>query len=299
MKKIKNNIFWETLFLILMLPTLLQGQVLEVVPDEVEAAPKIERVAHIGSCYTGSSGLVTIPTPDFQDTKVAFTYKAGTWEQNINLANNKVELDKDEYLASLRLNLSPHVEFSVSQLKYERKTDPISPATQNLNYKEDATSFGMKYSAHHGAKDICIGFTFAPMTAQELNLADIEQIENLRNAYLTVSESINEKTSGYLHLASVFTKKQEIDFGNGIIQKINRKDILIGGLGLEYSFADYVSFFGEYKVGNYRDIFTKDSVRHRFHAGVRVGSKNIQAELTGMNLSEDNPTMVFGGTLAF
>jgi hypothetical protein len=273
--------------------------VLEVVPDEVEAAPKIERVAHIGSCYTGSSGLVTIPTPDFQDTKVAFTYKAGTWEQDINLANNKVELDKDEYLAGIRLNLSPHVELSVSQLNYERKTDPVTAKTQNLNYKEDATSFGMKYSAHHGAKDICLGFTFAPMSAQELNLADIEQIENLRNAYMTVSESINEQTSGYLHLASVFTKKQEIDFGKGIVQKVNRKDILIGGLGLEYSFANYFAVFGEYKVGNYRDIFTKDSVRHRFHAGIRLGSKNIQAELTGMNLSEDNPTMVFGGTLAF
>lgn len=297
--KIFNKKIITSFILILLSSISASGQVLEVVPDEVEAAPKIERVAHIGSCYTGSSGLVTIPTPDFQDTKVAFTYKAGTWEQDINLANNKVELDKDEYLAGIRLNLSPHVELSVSQLNYERKTDPVTAKTQNLNYKEDATSFGMKYSAHHGAKDICLGFTFAPMSAQELNLADIEQIENLRNAYMTVSESINEQTSGYLHLASVFTKKQEIDFGNGIVQKVNRKDILIGGLGLEYSFANYFAVFGEYKVGNYRDIFTKDSVRHRFHAGIRLGSKNIQAELTGMNLSEDNPTMVFGGTLAF
>ncbi|MGM0598266.1 MAG: hypothetical protein ACQETH_00495 [Candidatus Rifleibacteriota bacterium] len=294
--KTHNKKIITSFILILLSAMSVSGQVLEVVPDDIEAAPVVERNPHTGTCYTGSSGLVTIPTPDFQETKVAFTYKAGTYEQDLNISGVKTEVEKDEVLAGLRFNLSPHVELSVAQLAYERKSNP---STTGLNYEEDAVAFGMKYSAHHGSKDICLGFTFAPMSAQELNLADIEQIENLRNAYMTISESIDTNTSGYLHLASVFTKKQEIDFGNGVTQKVNRKDILIGALGLEYSFADYVSIFGEYKVGNYRDIFTKDSVRHRFHAGLRLGNKNIQAELTGMNLSEDNPTLVLGGTLAF
>ncbi len=121
----------------------------------------------------------------------------------------------------------------------------------------------------------------------------------MRNAYLTISEKVGENLNGFINLTSAFTKKQKIDFGNGVTQEINRKDMLIGALGLEYSLAQTASVFCEYKVGNYRDIFIKDSTRHRFHAGIRLGSGNIQAEVLGLNLSESRPTMVFGGTLAF
>ena len=282
------------LALIAFWPAISNAQVLEVVPDQMK--PVVERTAHAGSCYTGSSGLVTIPTPDFQKTKVAFSYKTGFREQYLNVNGTKTKLQKGENTASMRINLDDNLEFSVNHLKYERRT---KPKTLALNHIDDTVAFGMKYSAHHGDKDMCMGFTFAPMTAEELNQADIEQIENLRNAYLTISETVADNTTGYLNLTSAFTKKQEINFGNGLVQKVDRKDILIGGFGLEYSFAETASIFCEYKVGNYRDIFKENSARHRVNAGLRLGTENIQAEILGMNISEDNPTMVVGGSLAF
>lgn len=299
MKTIKKCITVGLLFALLT-PFTVFSQVLEVVPDEIK--PIVVKTPHTSSCYSGTSGLVTIPTPDFQETKIAVSYKSSNSKQDIFVYDKttatsvKTELEKDEYTAGLRFNLSPHVEFSVNQLKYERKSKPIA---SGLTYKEDSVAFGAKYSAHAGDKDMCMGFTFAPMSAEELNLADIEQIENLRNAYLTISEQISNNLGGFLNLTSVFTKKQKLDFGNGIVQEIDRKDILIGAFGLEYRLAEAASVFCEYKVGNYRDIFKKDSVRHRLHAGFRLGTQNIQAEILGMNLSEDNPIMVLGGTLAF
>jgi hypothetical protein len=147
--------------------------------------------------------------------------------------------------------------------------------------------------------DICLGFNFTPMSAEELNLADIEQIETLRNVYVTMSEKIGTNLNGYLGLSSAFTKKQQIDFGNGIVQKINRKDMLISSVGLEYNLSDAASIFGEAKFGNYRDIFKEDSVRHRIHAGIRFGVKNLQLEMMALNVTEDNPTTVFGGSIGF
>lgn len=146
-----------------------------------------------------------------------------------------------------------------------------------------------------------MGFNFAPMTAKEMNMADIEQIENLRNVYLTMAETITSNFTGYMNLSSVFTNNQKIDFGNGVIQKVNRKDILLGGIGLEYKIADSATVFGEAKFGNYRDFdyFKKDSVRHRINAGARVGSENAALELMGLNVTDGDPTFVIGGSLGF
>ncbi|EKD81049.1 MAG: hypothetical protein ACD_39C02008G0001 [uncultured bacterium] len=168
-----------------------------------------------------------------------------------------------------------------------------------LNFEEDHYSFGMKYSAPFEDKQMCMGFNFAPMSAEELNLADIEQIENLRNVYLTVSEKLTDKFTGHLNLTSAFTKKQKIDFGNGIIRELNRKDIFIGALGLDYQFGEYATLFGECRIGNYRDIFTDESVRYRLHAGMRFGSNAFQLEVMGLNLTEDLPVLVVGGSLGF
>ncbi|HNX78051.1 MAG TPA: hypothetical protein PKM56_20415, partial [Candidatus Rifleibacterium sp.] len=162
-------------------------------------------------------------------------------------------------------------------------------------------ALGMKYTARQNETDFCVGFNFAPMSAKELNLADIEQIENLRQVYLTMSEKIRPNFTGFLNLATVFTKNQEIDFGNGMVQKFNRKDIILGGLGLEYKIAGSASVFGEAKFGNYRDFdyFKNDSVRHRIHAGARVGSENAQLELIGLNVTDADPTFVIGGSVGF
>lgn len=274
---------------------LASAQVLEVSPEYIK--PSVIRKAHTGIAYNGSTGLVTIPTPDFQDEhSFGMGYKSGSFNQDIWIGGKKVDMDKDEQMASIHYNFKPNLEVSVVNMSYKRSSDPKLP---ELNYREDSTALGMKYSAHNGDKDICFGFTFAPMTASELNLADIEQIENMRNVYMTVSETVTDQLTGYMNLTSAFTKKQKITFANGITTEIDRKDILIGSLGLEYTAGSAASFFCEAKFGNYRDIFKEDSARHRINAGIRIGADSIQAEILGLNLSEANPTVCLGANVAY
>ncbi len=280
---------------LILLPLTSSAQILEVIPEDIK--PIVERPARTGMTYSGTTGLVTIPAPDFQEERrVGFTYKAGTYKQDIGVNGVPTKLEKDEFVAGFRAAIHPDLELSVLHMNYQRKSDP---KVAGLNFKEDSTALGMKYSTHVGEKDLCLGFNFAPMDANELNLADLEQIEKLRNVYMTVSETVASGVTGFLNVTSAFTKKQEIDFGNGTKQKIDRKDIIIGSLGLEYRFKEFATFFCEAKFGNYRDVFQKDSVRHRLHAGFRVGLKSFQAEVLGLNLSEDNPTLVLGGTVSF
>lgn len=287
------------------------GQVLEALPDtgvesfrtetiirttHSDEAGASDRAPHLGATLSGSSGLISIPTPDFQTRKAAFSYRKGYVKSSIFSNNKKINLEKDEFFASLRANIKPNLEVSASRLKYIRASNPT---INGLNFEKDHYGFGLKYSTHLAEHDMCIGFNFTPMTAEELNLADIEQIENLRNAYITMSEKIGENFFGYLGLSAAFTKKQTIDFGGGFVQKLNRKEMVIGSVGLEYQLGQSAAVFGEAKFGNYRDIFKQDSVRHRIHGGFRAGLDNFQLELMALNVTEKNPTMVFGGSLGF
>ncbi len=308
------QIYKKAIFLILglalSLPGSSFGQVLEALPDEglpvfsthvekeKEQAQEVEdgERTHLGGTFSGSAGLITIATPDFQERSAGFSYKKAYSKSNINMNNSKVNLEKDEFFASLRANIKPNLEVSVNRLKYIRAS---SPNVKGLNFEREHYGLGLKYSAKMSEHKFCMGFNFTPMTAEELNLADIEQIENLRNMYITMSEKISDNLDGYLNVTSAFTKNQKIDFGNGIVQTLNRKDIVISSVGLEYHLAKTATVFGEAKFGNYRDIFKNDSVRHRIHAGIRFGVQNFQLELVGLNLSEDNPTTVIGGSVGF
>jgi hypothetical protein len=291
------------LLALLWLPaTRADSQVLEAVPEVKrradaieEAVPAIEMNNMLGTTMSGTSGLVSIPAPDFAEKGVHVSYKCNTSESNI-FVNQNIDLEKDEEFLGIRAKINQHLEVSAGQLSYERKS---TPAVTGLNVDEEHYSFGMKYSAPFEDKQMCMGFTFTPMSAEELNLADIEQIENLRNIYLTVSEKINDNLTGYMNLTSAFTKKQTIDFGNGITRKMDRKDIFVGALGLDYQFGSYASFFGECRFGNYRDLFLDESVRYRLHAGMRFGSDAFQLEVMGLNLTEEEPVLVLGGNIGF
>ncbi|MBU1105637.1 MAG: hypothetical protein KKB51_03130 [Candidatus Riflebacteria bacterium] len=278
----------------------LPAQVLEKVPEtrgrDVVVEESVEQTGLRGMTMSGTSGLVTLPTPDFAEQGINIFYKSNDSKSSIVAGGTRVDLEKDEEFVGIRAKINKNLELSAGQLSYDRSSNPLMTG---LNFSKDHYSFGMKYSAPIDDKQMCMGFTFAPMSAEELNLADIEQIENLRNVYMTISEKIADKFTGYMSLNSAFTKKQEIDFGNGITRKINRKDILVGALGLDYQFGDYATFFSELRIGNYRDIFKDESVRYRLHAGMRFGNDAFQLEVMGLNLTEELPVLVIGGSLDF
>jgi len=289
----------------LLLPGLVTGQVLEALPDDentVKARHQVvseESGSISGTTLSGNTGLITIPIPARKKEKTAgASFKFNNVKNDLMVNGAKIKVEKDEYIYGVRYNARPNLEISLNNLRYERTSDP---AMAGLNSTRDHVSGGMKYTTNIDEKQFCMGFNFAPMSAKEMNMADIEQIESLRNVYFTMAESITSNFTGYMNLSSVFTNNQKIDFGNGVIQKVNRKDILLGGIGLEYKIADSASVFGEAKFGNYRDFdyFKKDSVRHRIHAGARVGSENAALELMGLNVTDGDPTFVIGGSLGF
>lgn len=294
---------------LLLLPGLVNGQVLEALPDShekpVDRSRKVvneEVVEHArvgGTTMSGNTGLITIPVPARKKEQTAgASIKFSNVTSDLGVNGTNVRIEKDEYIYGVRYNARPNLEISLSNLHYERSSNP---GLVGIDTKKDHVAAGMKYTTNIDEKEFCMGFNFAPMSAKEMNMADIEQIESLRNVYFTMAESITSNFTGYMNLSSVFTNNQKIDFGNGVIQKVNRKDILLGGIGLEYKIADSASVFGEAKFGNYRDFdyFKKDSVRHRIHAGARVGSENAALELMGLNVTDGDPTFVIGGSLGF
>lgn len=293
----------------LLIPGFANAQVLEALPDSHERSMdrngkvvKEEVVKHArvsGTTMSGNTGLVTIPIPARKKEHTAgasFKFNNTTGDLLVNGTNIRIE--KDEYVYGVRYNARPNLEISLSNLHYERSSNPV---LAGVDTDKDHVAAGMKYTTNIDEKEFCMGFNFAPMSAKEMNMADIEQIESLRNVYFTMAETITSNFTGYMNLSSVFTNNQKIDFGNGVIQKVNRKDILLGGIGLEYKIADSATVFGEAKFGNYRDFdyFKKDSVRHRIHAGARVGSENAALELMGLNVTDGDPTFVIGGSLGF
>lgn len=293
----------------LLVPGFANAQILEALPDSHERSMdrsnkvvKEEVAEHArvgGTTMSGNTGLVTIPIPARKKEHTAgasFKFNNTTGDLLVNGTN--VRIEKDEYVYGVRYNARPNLEISLSNLHYERSSNPV---LAGVDTDKDHVAAGMKYTTNIDEKEFCMGFNFAPMSAKEMNMADIEQIESLRNVYFTMAETITSNFTGYMNLSSVFTNNQKIDFGNGVIQKVNRKDILLGGIGLEYKIADSATVFGEAKFGNYRDFdyFKKDSVRHRIHAGARVGSENAALELMGLNVTDGDPTFVIGGSLGF
>ena len=295
----------------LFLPLMAEAQVLEAIPEDDDfsfadhrdeyrhetndALPEF----HLGTTMSGTSGLITIPTPDFNEkTSLSFFGKGSSSDYDMRVNGQKVTNTKDETVVGLRYNPKPEFEVSATNMHYKRRNNANIKAIEN---DDNVTSFGMKYTAGNDGKNYCFGFNFAPMSTEDMNNLDIEQLEAMRNIYCTISEEINDKLSGYVNIGTSFTKKQRIWLNNVDSIEIDKKNIVYGGIGVEYNIASSISLFGEFKVANYRDFeaYQDNPDRHRAHVGIRFGSENFQLECVGMNITGDDPNVVFGGAIGF
>ena len=246
-----------------------------------------------GVTLSGSSGLLTIPTPDFATRTRGLSFKQSETGSSIIYNGSVVNLNKDETSLTARAKIDPEVEISLVYLSYDRVSIP--QLTGSVNHY----GIGAKYSPADDARDICFGFNFVPMDSYESVLADIEQIESLRNVYVTAGEALTQNLNGYINLLSAFTGKQKIEFSDGTRRDVKRNDILTGSLGLSYRFRKFVSLFGEFKVGHYRDMISDDSVRYRIHGGIRLSTSNVQFECAGFNLTDNDPALSLGCSICF
>ncbi len=267
----------------------LTAQILTVDPDE--AGYVVDRAAHVGLTLAGTSGLITMPTPDIKKEGTwVVSYKGGVDKQNVTYGNTVYNIQKNEHYTALAYNLSDKLEFSLNHLDYSRCSDPV---VGGLNYPEEMTAYGLKYSTWHGKQDLCMGVNFAPMTSAQQNRADINQIEYMRNIYLTITEDIADDFRGYMNVKNAFTADQKVTYGNNQELIIPRTQLIISGLGFEGGRPDRVAVIGEVQWFNCRDIYTEYSIRHSFNAGLRGGNKYFQAEVFGLSLNQD-PRVVFG-----
>lgn len=289
-----------------LLPAMAEAQVLMSVPgkedirvetssEENEANPEY----HLGMTMTGSSGLITIPTPDYiKSKKIGITAKGSEFEGKFKYADGVIKYDKNERNYGIRYNPTPAIQISLSDTHYERTNKYHIKGVEGHG---DIIAAGLKCTASNDNINYCFGFTFAPMDADEMNAIDIEQLENNRNIYFTMSEKVSSHFNAYLNVGTSFTKKQEIQITDTEKIEFDTKNIVYGGIGAEYLLNENVSFFGEFKVANYRDFEAyKDSkTRHRAHIGARIGTEKAQVEVIGLNITGNNPTFVLGGNFGF
>ncbi|HOY66959.1 MAG TPA: hypothetical protein PLP29_08720 [Candidatus Ozemobacteraceae bacterium] len=289
--------------LALSFPVSLSAQILDSVPDyegqEIGASECDVRetdVARTGMCLSGTSGLMAVPTPDFQkDRKVLMSYKGGVSERTLATTAGDFDLEKNERWISAAYSVKPNLEISVNHLDYERSS---SPFLANLNYREDATGFGMKYSTHIASQDLCFGGVFAPMEASEINAADLVQIEYLRSVYLTMGESLTDTLKGYLNLKHCFTDDQTVNLPFGRKLEFDRKEFLVSAIALEYAPTKSFSLMLESQFMNYRDFFTDGGDRVSMNVGIRGGSDALQGEVMVLSLNDD-PDVRFGVNVGF
>lgn len=295
----------------LFLPLMADAQVLEAIPDSDDFSftnhsdtyPHESNDAlpeyHLGTTMGGTSGLITIPTPDYNEkTSFSISGKGSSLDYKMRVNGQKVTNTKDESVIGLRYYPKPEFELSATNLHYKRTNDRN---IKGLESEDNVTSFGMKYTAGNDGKNYCFGFNFAPMSSEDMNNLDIEQLENMRNIYFSFSEEINDRVSGYVNIGTSFTKKQTLWVNNQDSIEIDKKNIVYGGIGVEYRIASSMSLFGEFKVANYRDFeaYQDNPDRHRAHVGVRFGNDNFLLECVGMNITGDDPNLVFGGAIGF
>lgn len=296
---------------------LLNAQVLESVPDsellsyeeEVldgcepehprfyeECKNTIPGIWAIGSTMGGSSGLAVMPTPDFSEKGVKLGFKRGITKSEIKSAGTLIKHEKDEKIANIRAKATDKLEVSLNNITYERSFEPAAAASR---VKEEIYALGMKYSERlDDGTEYCVGFNYAPMSADEINVSDVEQIENMRSVYITFSDMISNKLAAYGEAACAVTKDQKLNLGS-MIRKIERSELITGAVGLDWRFGEHADFFSEIRISNYRDLYREDKERYRLHAGFRFGFEGVSAEVIGLNLTEDDPILMVGGSIGF
>jgi hypothetical protein len=278
----------------LLFGTVAQAQVLDVDPDTM--GKPVEREAHTGLALTGSTGLVTMPTPDFKkDHPVAISSRSGISRQDSTIGTSRYRISKFENYSGLSYFLKENLELSLNHLYYKRSSKAY---LKGLDQRESNTGFGMKYSTKHGKQDLCFGISYTPMSAEDVAKADLSQIENLRNVYMTITEDLAPDLRGYLHAKACSTRDQKIDMGNGNFVRLSRKDFLASAVGLEYAKTSQFALIGEAQFFNYRDIFKDESSQYSINAGIRFGAKLFQLEAMGLSLNQ-NPRLYLGGNIGF
>lgn len=275
-----------------------KAQIITFESDKEDNSEKhIDKFLHTTISLSGSTGLLTIPTPDINsNVKLGITYKGGISKNDLTINNQNYRCSKNEHFTGVFYNIKPNLEFSTIHLRSNRS---INPYLAQLKFEENYTGFGIKYSTKNFEQDICAGFIFAPMSSEEISRADLTQIELLRCIYITLSEEIFKNIYGYLHLKESFTKNQKIILDNNVKLHRDVKNFLTSGIGLEYApKGKFYSVFLEAKFTNYRDIFKDDATRFTLNAGIRLGNDKVNAEFYGVSL-QNEPFLMLGSSIAF
>jgi len=246
-----------------------------------------------GVTLSGASGLLTISTPDSRPEGYGFAGKVNQARGGASFEGRPIDLEKDETIFSGRWKYDEEIELSLVYLSYDRLS------IRELSGSARHTGIGIKVTPKEGEKDFCYGFNYAPMNTFESMLADIEQIESLRNVYATFADSLTKSMTGYLNISAAFAGKQKIVFSDGSRRDVDRNDIYTGSLGLEYKLRQGFSVIAEWKIGHYREMMSEDSVRYRLHGGLRFSGERYGIEISAYNLNDADPVVGAGGVMNF
>ena len=120
----------------LFLPLMAEAQVLEAIPedDDINFARHQDTYSnenndalpeyHLGSTMSGTSGLITIPTPDYNEkTQFIISGKGSKSDYKMNNNDQKIKHTKDESIVAIRYNPKPEFELSATNLHYKRTND--------------------------------------------------------------------------------------------------------------------------------------------------------------------------------
>lgn len=246
-----------------------------------------------GVTLSGSSGLLTIAIPDSRPSSYGFACKVNQARGSATFEGRAIDLEKDETVFSGHWKYDEEIELSLVHLSYDRVSLP------ELSGSAAHTGIGVKITTKEGERDFCYGFNYAPMNTFESMLADIEQIESLRNVYATFADSLTANLTGYLNLSAAFAGKQKIVFSDGSRRDVDRNDIYTGSLGLEYRLKQGFSAVAEWKIGHYREMMSEDTVRYRLHGGLRFSGERYGIEISAYNLNDADPVVGAGGVMNF
>ncbi len=246
-----------------------------------------------GVTLGGSSGLITTPIPDFEPESRSLAFKTSSYDGRKDYNGQSFAESKNEQVISFRNKFSGEIEASLIYMSFDRNS------LANFNGDAGLYGLGVKVSPLEGSRDFCYGFNFAPMTNRESLLADIEQIESLRNIYATFHEQLTSRIDGFFNISAAFAGSQKIIFPDGSRREVDRNDIYTGTLGAKMQAGKRSEFICEFKTGHYRDLFSEDTVRYRLHAGFRLNVRKGQLEILAYDLSSADPSVGFGCSMNF
>lgn len=246
-----------------------------------------------GATLSGVSGLLTMATPDSRPTGYGFAAKINQARGSASFEGRPIDLEKDEAIFSGRWKYDEEIELALVYLSYDRVSLP------ELSGSARHTGVGVKVTPKDGEKDFCYGFNYTPMNTFESMLADIEQIESLRNVYATFADTLSANMTGYLNISAAFAGRQKIIFSDGSRRDVDRNDIYTGSIGLEWKLRSGFSAIAEWKIGHYREMMAEDTVRYRVHGGLRFSGERYGIEISAYNLNDADPVLGAGGVMNF